>query len=53
MFLALQTDRDGEWHSLDSTINRAHQHASGGEGGRLRLDVSIAEDSEPRSARSR
>ncbi len=30
LFLALQTDRDDEWHSLDSTINRAHQHASGG-----------------------
>jgi len=27
MFLALQTDRDDEWHSLDSTVNRAHQHA--------------------------
>ena len=23
-----------EWHSLDSTINRAHQHAAGGKGGR-------------------
>ena len=33
LFLALQTDRDDEWHSLDSTINRAHQHASGGKGG--------------------
>jgi transposase len=31
---ALQTDRDDEWHSLDSTINRAHQHAAGGKGGR-------------------
>lgn len=36
LFLALQTDRDDEWHSLDSTINRAHQHAAGGKGGRLR-----------------
>ena len=35
LFLALQTDRDDEWHSVDSTINRAHQHASGGQGGRL------------------
>ena len=26
LFFALQTDRDDEWHSLDSTINRAHQH---------------------------
>ena len=33
LFVALQTDRDDEWHSLDSTINRAHQHASGGKGG--------------------
>jgi transposase len=30
---ALQTDRDDEWHSLDSTINRAHQHAAGAKGG--------------------
>jgi transposase len=29
----LQTDRDNEWHSIDSTINRAHQHAAGGKGG--------------------
>jgi transposase len=36
LFLALQTDGDDEWHSVDSTINRAHQHASGGQGGRLR-----------------
>jgi transposase len=34
LFEALQTDRDDEWHSLDSTINRAHQHAAGGKGGR-------------------
>ena len=33
LFLALQTDRDDEWHSLDSTISRAHQHASGGKKG--------------------
>jgi transposase len=32
LFLSLQTDRDDEWHSVDSTINRAHQHASGGQG---------------------
>ena len=30
---ALQTDRDDEWHSLDSTVNRAHQHAAGAKGG--------------------
>ena len=30
---ALKTDIDDEWHSLDSTVNRAHQHAAGGKGG--------------------
>jgi putative transposase len=30
---ALKTDVDDEWHSVDATINRAHQHASGGKGG--------------------
>jgi transposase len=33
LFQVLQTDRDDEWHSIDSTINRAHQHAAGGKGG--------------------
>lgn len=33
MFRALQLDVDDEWHALDSTINRAHQHAAGGKGG--------------------
>jgi transposase len=33
---ALQTDRDDEWHCLDSTVNGAHQHAAGGKGGRQR-----------------
>jgi putative transposase len=33
LFRELQTDVDDEWHALDSTINRAHQHASGGKGG--------------------
>jgi transposase len=33
LFEALAGDRDDEWHSLDSTINRAHQHAAGGKGG--------------------
>lgn len=38
---ALKTDIDSEWHSLDSTVNRAHQHAAGGKGGpsRRRLDA--------------
>jgi transposase len=30
---ALQTDIDPEWQSIDSTTNRAHQHAAGGKGG--------------------
>ncbi len=29
-------DPDDEWHSLDSTINRAHQHAAGAKGGARR-----------------
>src|SRR5262249_32016472 len=33
LFEALRTDPDDEWHCLDSTINRAHQHAAGGKGG--------------------
>jgi len=33
LFDALQIDRDDEWHSIDSTINRAHQHAAGGKRG--------------------
>jgi putative transposase len=33
LFEGLRTDRDDEWHSIDSTINRAHQHAAGGKGG--------------------
>ena len=36
LLAALQTDRDDEWHSVDSTINRTHQHASGGKGGQQR-----------------
>ena len=35
VFEALADDVDSEWHSLDSTVNRAHQHAAGGKG-RLR-----------------
>ncbi len=33
LFTSLQTDVDDEWHSLDGTINRAHQHSAGGKGG--------------------
>jgi transposase len=35
-FEASRRDPDDEWHSLDSTIHRAHQHAAGGKGGRPR-----------------
>ena len=38
LFEALQTDRDDEWHSIDSTINRAHPHAAGGKGGAQRTE---------------
>lgn len=37
LFAALQSDIDDEWHSLDSRINRAHQHAAGGKGGPIRM----------------
>jgi transposase len=33
LFEALRVEPDDEWHALDSTINRAHQHAAGGKGG--------------------
>jgi transposase len=33
LFEALQDDVDREWFSIDSTINRAHQHSAGGTGG--------------------
>jgi putative transposase len=33
LFEALKTDIDGDWQSIDSTINRAHQHAAGAKGG--------------------
>src|SRR5262249_46294013 len=50
MFAALQSDIDDEWHSLDSTINRAHQHAAGGKGGQMRMrSVAPEADLQPRS----
>ena len=53
LFEALQTDRDDEWHSLDSTINRAHQHAAGGKGGpSSRRSVARAVAFRPRSTSS-
>jgi putative transposase len=50
LFRVLRTDVDDEWHSLDSTANRAHQHAAGGKGGpkAMRLDAPEA-DRRPRS----
>ncbi len=33
LFEAMRIDPDNEWHSIDSTTNRAHQHAAGGKGG--------------------
>src|SRR5580693_3411478 len=45
LFEAMRVDPDHEWHSIDSTTNRAHQHAAGGKGG-LRpkpLDVRVAD----------
>src|SRR5260370_2450356 len=33
LFETLRRDPDDEWHSIDSTINRAHQHAAGAKGG--------------------
>jgi putative transposase len=33
LFQAVRIDVDDEWHSIDATINRAHQHAAGGKGG--------------------
>jgi putative transposase len=33
LFEALRTDPDHEWHRIDRTVHRAHQHAAGGKGG--------------------
>lgn len=33
LFASLRVGADHEWHSIDSTTNRAHQHAAGGKGG--------------------
>ena len=44
LFESLRSDVDDEWHSVDATINRAHQHAAGGKGGRnrTRSDARVA-----------
>lgn len=39
LFEALKTDVDEEWQSIDSTTNRAHQHAAGGKGGPSRMGL--------------
>jgi putative transposase len=50
LFSALRTDVDDEWHSVDSTINRAHQHAAGGKGGHTATpSAGRAGDLRPRS----
>jgi transposase len=42
LFDALRTDVDDEWHSLDSTINRAHQHSAGKKkGNRMRSECRV------------
>lgn len=33
LFEAIKLDGDNEWSSVDSTINRVHQHAAGAKGG--------------------
>jgi putative transposase len=48
IFTALKSDIDDEWHSLDSTINRAHQHAAGGKGGPKRTRSAVHEAGEQR-----
>ena len=53
LFEALRADSDDEWHSLDSTINRAHQHAAGGRGGpRSTASAARAAAPPPRSTSS-
>ena len=47
---ALQTDRDDEWHSIDSTISRAHQHAAG-EKGALTFGITEGQRHDNRPAR--
>jgi putative transposase len=50
---SLKKDIDSEWHSLDSTVNRAHQHAAGGKGGpKRRPSVALVEGQRPRSTSS-
>jgi transposase len=48
LFEAVRMDPDDEWHSLDSTINRVHQHAAGGKGGRPRRASGVHAGAPPR-----
>jgi putative transposase len=41
LFACLRVDSDDEWHSIDSTINRAHQHSAGGKGGPKRTELGV------------
>lgn len=53
IFDLLKDDVDDEWHSIDSTINRAHQHAAGGKGGpRLRRSAAPEAVAQPKSTSS-
>ena len=42
LFEALRLDGDDEWSSIDSTINRVHQHAAGAKGGSNTLSAALA-----------
>jgi putative transposase len=47
LFDAVKTDVDDEWHALDSTINRAHQHSAGGKGGPKAMPLAAPEAARP------
>lgn len=50
IFTALSDDPDFEYVMIDSSIVRAHQHASGGKGGlKIRQSVVHAVDTQPKS----
>ena len=50
LFEAVRADVDAEWFSIDSTINRAHQHAAGGKGGRKPMRSGGREVDRPRKS---
>ena len=47
LYETLRVGADNEWHCIDSTTNRAHQHAAGGKGG-PRSTESADPEEEPR-----